>query len=136
MTDRAALDRVIDEAAAVYGRLDVAFANAGIDPGPGFVAFPDGSGQPRAADGVLERYSDERWNPVIEINLNGILATARAAARHMRPRRSERITITTSVAATVVQTVVEQVLDSHPSVVESAAVGMPHERWGRCPSRS
>ena len=97
---------MIDEAAAVYGRLNVAFANAGIDPGPGFVAFPDGSGQPRAADGVLERYSDERWNPVIEINLNGILATARAAARHMRPRRSERITITTSVAATVVQTVI------------------------------
>ena len=121
---------MIDEAAALYGRLDVAFANAGIDPGPGFVAFPDGSGQPRAADGVLERYSDERWNPVIEINLNGILATARAAARHMRPRRSGRITITTSVAATVVQTVVEQVLDSHPSVVESAVVGMPMSAGG------
>ena len=106
VTDRAALDRVIDEAAAVYGRLDVAFANAGIDPGPGFVSFPDGSDQPRAADGALERYSDERWNRVIEINLNGIFATARAAARHMRPRRSGRIIITTSVAATVVQTVI------------------------------
>lgn len=106
VTDRAALDRVIDEAAAVYGRLDVAFANAGIDPGPGFIRFPDGSGQARAADGALERYSDERWNRVIEINLNGIFATARAAARHMRPRRSGRIIITTSVAATVVQTVI------------------------------
>ena len=31
---------------------------------------------------------------------------------------------------------VEQVLDSHPSVVESAVVGMPHERWGSCPSPS
>jgi NAD(P)-dependent dehydrogenase (short-subunit alcohol dehydrogenase family) len=47
VTDRAALDRVIDEAAAVYGRLDVAFANAGIDPGHGFVAFPDGSWETR-----------------------------------------------------------------------------------------
>src|SRR6202012_2863104 len=28
---------------------------------------------------------------------------------------------------------VEQVLDSHPSVVESAVVGMPHERWGEVP---
>ena len=105
VTDRAALDRVIDEAAAVYGRLDVAFANAGIDPGPGFIRFP-GGGQARAADGALERYDDERWNRVIEINLNGIFATARAAARHMRPRRSGRIIITTSVAATVVQTVI------------------------------
>ena len=106
VTDRAALDRVIDEAAAVYGRLDVAFANAGIDPGPGFIRFPGGGGQARAADGALERYDDERWNRVIEINLNGIFATARAAARHMRPRRSGRIIITTSVAATVVQTAI------------------------------
>ena len=106
VTDRAALDRVIDEAAAAYGRLDVAFANAGIDPGPGFIRFPGGGGQARAADGALERYDDERWNRVIEINLNGIFATARAATRHMRPRRSGRIIITTSVAATVVQTVI------------------------------
>ena len=28
---------------------------------------------------------------------------------------------------------VEQVLDSHPSVVESAVVGVPHERWGEVP---
>ena len=38
VTDHAALDRVIDEAAETYGRLDVAFANAGIDPGIGYVA--------------------------------------------------------------------------------------------------
>jgi NAD(P)-dependent dehydrogenase (short-subunit alcohol dehydrogenase family) len=106
VTDRAALDRAIDDAAAVYGRLDVAFANAGIDPGPGFLSFPGGSEPPRSADGALERYSDERWNRVIEINLNGIFATARAAARHMRPRQSGRIIITTSVAATVVQPVI------------------------------
>ena len=35
VTDHAALDRAIDEAAEAYGRLDVAFANAGIDPGVG-----------------------------------------------------------------------------------------------------
>jgi fatty-acyl-CoA synthase len=28
---------------------------------------------------------------------------------------------------------VEQVLDSHPSVVESAVVGVPHDRWGEVP---
>ena len=47
MTDHAALDRVIDEAAETYGRLDVAFANAGIDPGVGFVGAWAGGERPR-----------------------------------------------------------------------------------------
>jgi hypothetical protein len=34
--DHPALDRAVDEAAALYGRLDVVFANAGVDSGPGF----------------------------------------------------------------------------------------------------
>src|SRR5450755_722148 len=84
VTDHAALDRVIDEAADVYGRLDVAFANAGIDPGVGFVGAWAGGSRPRVEEGALERYGDERWNRVIDVNLNGIFATARAAARHMR----------------------------------------------------
>jgi NAD(P)-dependent dehydrogenase (short-subunit alcohol dehydrogenase family) len=103
VTDHAALDRVIDEAAQTYGRLDVAFANAGIDPGPGPVGAWVGGQRPRVAEGALENYTDERWNRVIEINLSGIFATARAAARHMRPRRFGRIVITTSLAATKVE---------------------------------
>lgn len=103
VTDHVALDRVIDEAAEVYGRLDVAFANAGIDPGAGFVGAWAGGERPRVEEGALERYSDERWNRVIDINLNGIFATARAAARHMRPCRFGRIIVTTSLAATKVE---------------------------------
>jgi NAD(P)-dependent dehydrogenase (short-subunit alcohol dehydrogenase family) len=103
VTDHAALDRAIDGAAAEYGRLDVAFANAGIDPGVGFVGAWAGDQRPRVPDGALERYSDERWNRVIEINLNGVFATARAAARHMRERHFGRIIITTSLAATKVE---------------------------------
>jgi NAD(P)-dependent dehydrogenase (short-subunit alcohol dehydrogenase family) len=106
VTDHAALDRAIDEAAATYGRLDVAFANAGIDPGVGFVGAWAGDTRPRVEEGALERYSDERWNRVIDINLNGIFATARAAVRHMRPRRFGRIIITTSLAATTVEGVI------------------------------
>jgi NAD(P)-dependent dehydrogenase (short-subunit alcohol dehydrogenase family) len=106
VTDHAALDRVIDEAAALYGRLDVAFANAGIDPGVGFVGAWAGTSRPRVEEGALERYSDERWNRVIDINLNGIFATARGAARHMRPRGFGRIVITTSLAATKVEPVI------------------------------
>lgn len=103
VTDHAALDRVIDEAAEAYGRLDVVFANAGIDPGVGFLGAWAGGSRPRVEEGALERYTDERWNRVIDINLNGIFATARAAVRHMRPRKSGRIIVTTSMAATNVE---------------------------------
>jgi NAD(P)-dependent dehydrogenase (short-subunit alcohol dehydrogenase family) len=100
VTDHPRLDQAIDEAAELYGRLDVAFANAGIDPGVGFVGAWAGGQRPRVEEGALERYTDERWNRVIDINLNGIFATARAAARHMRPRGFGRIVVTTSLAAT------------------------------------
>ena len=103
VTDHAALDGAIDDAAERYGRLDVAFANAGIDPGVGFVGAWAGGTRPRVPEGAIERYGDERWNRVIDINLNGVFATVRAAARHMRPRRFGRIIITTSLAATMVE---------------------------------
>lgn len=97
--DHAALDREIDAAAEAYGRLDVVFANAGIDSGPGFVSAWVGSQRERNPEGALESYTDERWQKVIDINLTGVFATCRAAARHMRPRKSGRIIITTSLAA-------------------------------------
>jgi NAD(P)-dependent dehydrogenase (short-subunit alcohol dehydrogenase family) len=97
--DHAALDRAFDAGVAAHGRLDVVFANAGIDSGPGFAAGWPGSHRPRTPEGSLERYTDERWNRVIEINLNGIFATLRAGARIMRPQRSGRMIVTTSVGA-------------------------------------
>ena len=97
--DHPALDAAFDAAVAAHGRLDVAFANAGVDSGPGFIGSWVGSERPRNPEGALENYTDERWNRVIEINLNGVFATLRAAARHMRPRKSGRIIVTTSLAA-------------------------------------
>ena len=97
--DHAALDKAFDEAVAAHGRLDVVFANAGIDPGPGFVGAWVGADRPRNPAGALENYEDERWNKVIDINLTGVFATLRAAARHMRPQKSGRIIVTTSLAA-------------------------------------
>ena len=98
VTDHKALDEAIDEAAKIYGRLDVVFANAGIDPGVGFLGAWAGAERPRIAEGALENYTNERWNRVIDVNLNGVFATVRAAARHMRPVRSGRIIVTTSLA--------------------------------------
>src|ERR1700728_3513921 len=97
--DHARVERAFDAAVAAHGRLDVVFANAGIDSGPGFVNSWVGSHRPRNPEGALEHYSDERWNRVIDINLNGIFATLRAGARLMRPQRSGRLIITTSLAS-------------------------------------
>jgi NAD(P)-dependent dehydrogenase (short-subunit alcohol dehydrogenase family) len=104
--DHAVLDRAIDEAAETYGRLDVAFANAGVDSGSGFLGAWAGSVRPRVPEGAIEHYADERWERVIDVNLNGVFATTRAAARHMRPRRFGRIVVTTSLAATKVETAI------------------------------
>jgi len=103
VTDHETLDAAVDEAAREYGRLDVVCANAGIDSGVGFVGSWVGSQRQRVPEGALENYTDGRWNRVIDINLNGIFATARAAARHMKPRKSGRIIVTTSMAATHVE---------------------------------
>jgi NAD(P)-dependent dehydrogenase (short-subunit alcohol dehydrogenase family) len=97
--DHPAIDRAFDAAAMAHGRLDVVFANAGVDPGPGFVGGWMGSQRPRNPQGALENYTDERWNRVLDINLNGIFATLRAGARMMRPQRAGRMIVTTSVAA-------------------------------------
>ncbi|HXI77421.1 MAG TPA: SDR family NAD(P)-dependent oxidoreductase [Steroidobacteraceae bacterium] len=97
--DHPAIDRAFDAAAMAHGRLDVVFANAGVDPGPGFVGSWMGSQRPRNSQGALENYTDERWNRVLDINLNGIFATLRAGARLMRPQRAGRMIVTTSVAA-------------------------------------
>ena len=103
VTDHKSLDAAVDEAVREYGRLDVVCANAGIDSGVGFVGSWVGSQRQRVPEGALENYTDERWNRVIDINLNGIFATARAAARHMKPRKAGRIIVTTSMAATHVE---------------------------------
>ena len=97
--DHPAIDRAFDAAAMAHGRLDVVFANAGVDPGPGFVGSWMGSQRPRNSQGALENYPDERWDRVLDINLNGIFATLRAGARLMRPQRAGRMIVTTSVAA-------------------------------------
>ena len=99
VTDHAALDAAFDEAAAAHGRLDTVFANAGIDSGVGYLGAWVGETRPRVSEGALENYDDARWVRVIAICLNAVFATARAAARHMRPNKSGRIIVTTSAAA-------------------------------------
>jgi NAD(P)-dependent dehydrogenase (short-subunit alcohol dehydrogenase family) len=96
ISDHPRLERAFD-AVAAHGRLDIVFANAGVDSGPGFVSGWTG-GRERDPRGALESYSDERWNRVIEVNLTGVFATLRAAVRIMKPQRSGKLIVTTSVA--------------------------------------
>jgi NAD(P)-dependent dehydrogenase (short-subunit alcohol dehydrogenase family) len=97
VADHAALERAFDAAVAAHGRLDIVFANAGVDSGPGFVSGWAGARE-RNPLGALEAYTDERWNRVIDVNLTGVFATLRAAARIMKPQRSGKLIVTTSVA--------------------------------------
>ena len=97
VSDHPLLERTFDAALAAHGRLDIVFANAGIDSGPGFVRGWAGARE-RNPQGALESYSDERWKRVIDVNLTGVFATLRAAARIMKPQRSGKLIVTTSVA--------------------------------------
>jgi NAD(P)-dependent dehydrogenase (short-subunit alcohol dehydrogenase family) len=95
VSDRVPLRQAIDAAVAHFGGLDVVFANAGIASGPGFLA-PDGTPNP---GGEIEQVSDALWDRVLAVNLDAVFTTIQRAAFHMKPQRSGRIVVTTSVAA-------------------------------------
>ena len=86
--DEKAVDALVESALKRLGRLDAAFANAGISAGPG----------PYTAQGTLDSVSMADWENVIRINLTGVFATIRAAARPMKAQRSGRIVVTASSA--------------------------------------
>ncbi len=81
------LREVIDATAAKHGRLDVAFANAGISAGPSF----------QLPEGQIEAVDLAKWGQVLQVNLTGVFATLQAAARHMKVRRSGRLIVTSSI---------------------------------------
>jgi NAD(P)-dependent dehydrogenase (short-subunit alcohol dehydrogenase family) len=96
VTDRAAVRASVDTAADYYGRLDVVFANVGIDSPPGFLGMTGD----RNPDGAFENVSDERWDLVMATNLTSIFSTIKASVPHMKKNaKGGRIIVTTSVAA-------------------------------------
>jgi 3(or 17)beta-hydroxysteroid dehydrogenase len=61
-------ERLSEAVRADHGRLDIAFANAGIESG----------------DGSVESITLDGWNRIIAVNLTGVMLTAQAAVRLMR----------------------------------------------------
>ncbi|MFM5885258.1 MAG: SDR family NAD(P)-dependent oxidoreductase [Novosphingobium sp.] len=66
--DPAAWQPLMDTIAADYGRLDIAFANAGTEHG----------------DGSIEGIDFAGWSNVIDVNLTGVMLTCQAAVRMMQ----------------------------------------------------
>ncbi|WP_424140123.1 SDR family NAD(P)-dependent oxidoreductase [Roseomonas chloroacetimidivorans] len=94
VTDRAGLCAGFEVTAAHYGRLDVVFANAGIDIPPGYLR----NGR-RDPEGAIDALADDTWDRVIAVNLTGVFLTIQAAARHMKTQGGGgSIIVTTSVA--------------------------------------
>lgn len=97
VTDEAGTEALFAQIASRAGGVDIFFANAGIDAGPGFAAL-DGAGN-RAPANRLENYDYLRWKRVIDISLNGVFLGLRAAAGQMRQRGGGSIIVTTSISA-------------------------------------
>jgi NAD(P)-dependent dehydrogenase (short-subunit alcohol dehydrogenase family) len=102
VTDRAALQRTFDLAAAAFGRIDVVFANAGISGGPGFLTA-DGR---RPSEAAIEAITPERWGAILDTNLTGVLRTIQVAVPYMKRGGGGRIVVTTSIAALKTETVI------------------------------
>lgn len=76
VADCAAVETFVSEAVAAFGRLDIAFANAGIpDPEPA----------------LLHDYDDANWKRVVDINLNGVFYTDRAVLRQMMTQGAGKV---------------------------------------------
>lgn len=80
----AEVDAMVEKTIAELGQLDILVNNAGIN-----------------IHSFVHEQSEEDWNKVLQIDLNGPMLCTRAAARHMIPRRSGRIINISSILGLV-----------------------------------
>ena len=85
VTDPEQVDRMVDEVVKTYGKLDVAFCNAGI-----------------CINEAAENMTYAQWSKVININLTGVFLTTQAAGRQMLKQGGGSIINTASMSAHIV----------------------------------
>jgi NAD(P)-dependent dehydrogenase (short-subunit alcohol dehydrogenase family) len=95
VTDLAAMRKAVAYVTDAFGRLDIAFLNAGIGGGPGFL---DMHGQ-RNPSGAIENLDDKFWYGHVDGNLTSIFVSLQAVVPVMRAQNGGSIIVTTSVAA-------------------------------------
>jgi len=78
----------VDGIVATHGRIDIAFANAGIARGR----------PPLLPEGWLDDMNMDDYNALIDVNLHGVVYTVQAAAAHMKRQKSGSIVTTASTA--------------------------------------
>jgi NAD(P)-dependent dehydrogenase (short-subunit alcohol dehydrogenase family) len=84
VSDEVAVNALFDAAADSYGRIDIAFNNAGISP-------PD--------DDLIETTDLPAWQRVQDVNLKSVYLCCRVALRHMVPAQRGSIINTASFVA-------------------------------------
>jgi NAD(P)-dependent dehydrogenase (short-subunit alcohol dehydrogenase family) len=89
LTEVAAIDRVVDEAAAALGGLDALAICSGI-------GVTDGSRSPRAAVSLNE-IDEAAWDRMLAVNAKGPFFVCRAAARHLKKAGGGNIVLTGSI---------------------------------------
>ncbi|MGA8413964.1 MAG: SDR family oxidoreductase [Xanthobacteraceae bacterium] len=112
VTDKASLRRAVDVVAQRHGRIDVAFANAGISAGPGFL----NTERKRDPQRAVENIPEELWDRVIATNFTSVFHTIQVVVPHMKATGG-RIIVTSSISATKVEQFV-----GTPYVVSKAGV--------------
>lgn len=79
--DRTALQQVVDQGIAEFGKIDICLANAGI------FTFS-----------TIAEMDDTTWQTMIDVNLTGVFNTLRSVVPHMQEQGSGRIIVTSSMA--------------------------------------
>ncbi|MFW0783416.1 mycofactocin-coupled SDR family oxidoreductase [Gordonia sp. CPCC 206044] len=81
--DLASMQDVAERTVAMFDRIDVLVANAGI-----------------ASSGSIATMSEARWRTMIDVDLTGVFNTFRAVLPHMIDRRRGHVVATSSIVAT------------------------------------
>ena len=106
---QSAIGRIVEDS----GRIDVAFINAGIGGGPGFLK---GDGQ-RDDERRFEDLPFDQWSRVMDVNVNAAFRTMQEVVRVMKAHDGGRIIVTSSVSGMKTEQLV-----GTPYVVSKAAV--------------